>query len=350
MADNPYATTMTFNYPMNYCAGVKEHTGHPWVVYGTGAIPSTVGTAYWGTGHEAVFPSSYGGFDAYLNIFWVGQGTWTITATAPYYSWIFGFSTNVGTTVNVKNFDNPGPGMGWDEPYSIWQAVYENMGPYGQYCILSGNEMDCTLQAGGNKGKVYSLGGMGNFYFYYWANECTGVDSQWAMCLFVEDCLAIPVNVPGASNASNPYAYAGYTFDVGVATLMPYVSSGSCWLQMMYEYYDKPNGVVKGVFLDFIWPNPSPPPPNGPENWLQEYNGNFGRIFWNALFWPMPLPTLWAATVMPGYPACCCNGTTVGGHSPVKVPIPPDPALMCVEVVFTGFMPPSTASYHAVFF
>jgi len=328
--DNPWSTNMTFNYPVNYCLGLEPHSGAPWIVYGTSGLPATVPSAV--AGKEMVFPSSYGGFDAYLNMWAFGAATWNIPSTAAYYGWSFAF------TVAPTNF------IALPSVQSVYQYTWEWLGPFGQYQLFSGNEMDCTLANGGNKGRIYSIGKIGDTgYFYYWNNACTGVDGAWAMSLLVNDAVTVPVNVPGAPNASNPFV--NYGFDAGVTTLTPLASSGSCFLKAMYEDVFNPG---TGRALLAASPYSGPCVPYGPAGFRLAHAWDPITAFFAGIYF------VWGAQppgIVPGYPAAQF-GTTVAGAS-IGVPIPPDPSLLCLELKYSGYSTNGrapTASFQVCYF
>ena len=78
--DNPGSPGMSFDYPVLFCTGAVPHSGSPAPTYG-GNIPSSVPIV---GGHAWLFPSSMGGWDAYLNVFSVGAASWVIPSTAPF--------------------------------------------------------------------------------------------------------------------------------------------------------------------------------------------------------------------------------------------------------------------------
>jgi len=328
--DNPYATSMTFDYPVNYCLGLTPHTGAPWVVYGTSGLPATVPSAV--AGKEMVFPSSYGGFDAYVNMWAFGAGSWSIPSTLPYYGWLFAFVTTPTNFIALPSVQ------------SVYQYTWEWLGPNGQYQLFSGNEMDCTTVNGGNKGRIYSIGNIGDTnYFYYWNNACSGVDGAWDMGLFLNDAVTIPVNVPGASNASNPFV--NYTFDAGVTCLTPLVSSGSCFLKALYDDVFNPGIPTKGRILVAASPYSGPATPYGPLGNRLPMAYDPIAAFFATLFY------VWQAIPAAGYPGQMW-GTSVSAAS-VPVPIPPSPSLLCFEAKFCGWSlqgKAPTASYQVCMF
>jgi hypothetical protein len=309
--DNPWSTNMTFNYPVNYCLGLEPHSGPPWVVYSS---PNGM-----------VFPSSYGGFDPYLNIFAFGGASWNIPSTSPYYGYTFAFVTTPSNFIALPSV----------------QSVYQYIWEAGQYLVVSGDELDSTLKNGAHKGRGYSIGTDNiSGYFYFWNNSCTGVDTAWDMCLLVNDAVTVPVNVPGSPGSP----FAKYGFDVGVATLMPVLTSNSV-LKVMYEDVFNPG---TGRALLAASPYNGPAVPYGPVGFRLPHAWDPITAFFAGIWW------VWGAIppgIVPGYPAAS-YGTTVGGHS-ANVTIPTLPSLKCLELKFSGFSTAGrapTASYMICFF
>jgi hypothetical protein len=308
--DNPYATTMTFDYPVLYCLGTVPHTGHPWVVYGGTQTNLPVPFDF----KDWTFPSSFGGFDDYFNVFEYFSTAWDVSSTLPWYGWTFSLTggptaaTYLGSTI------------------SIYQYTYENFGPHGQYQLLSGNEMDCTQIEGGQKGKNYYLGSVGDTnWFFYNSNDCTGGQNQWAMCLFLEDAITFPINRLGATNASNPYAADG--FDVGVATLMPNMMSTAWSFQALYEDYNADGD--QHLCIGSI-------PSLGTQNWKKagyRLPGRFSSDPVAQLFYA--LNALTRGTTASGFVAPVF-GTMVAGLGPFPIPFY-DPIAKCFEVRLWGF-------------
>lgn len=336
IVDNPWSTNMTWDYPLNYCTGITGHTGAPQPIYGSN-IPAGVGTSWPQAGLEYIMPSSYGSFNPYLNIFATSDFTFNIPSTAPYYGWLFAATIPAGSAILVPSNT------------SIYEYCFEQFGPYGQYCLASGDEYDCTLAAGGNKGKNYLVLNIGDSgYFGYFNNTCTGGSFEWDMCVFVDDAITVPVNVPGSANGGNPFA--AYGFDAGSGCITPNVLSGSCFLKAMYEDYANPG---KGRFLLAGSPWVGFAPYGTPSKGVP-----YGKAG-NRVPHPVDLVTnvftsltaIWFATTLPGYPGCMF-GSTVGGHS-IGVPMPPDPNFKCFELRFSGFSANGatpTASYMVCFF
>lgn len=323
--DNPYATSMTFNYPVNYCLGLKPHSSWPWLVYQSHlpmSMPSAIADKIW------VFPSTYGGFDSYLNVFATGVATWNFPSTLPYYGFWFAFVTATSNTITLASNS------------SVYEFVFENCGPYGHYILSSHNEMDCTTLNGGNKGRNYMIGTIDHGGWYYYNNGCTGGSVEWGMCIFVQDAVTIPVNVPGAPNSWN--GFASYGFDVGISTLTPLASSGQCTLKAMYEDYLNP-GTSRALIAASPWSGPCVP--YGPAGFRIPHAWDAVTNFFSGLWW------VWQGNLAPGYPASM-YGTTVGGHS-IGVPIPADPALLCLELKYSGFSvngKAPTASFMVCYF
>jgi hypothetical protein len=340
--DNPYSTTMTWNYPLNYALGLKSVSGSPGPVHNN-VVPSSVqylasaGLASSIVGKTIIYPSSYGGFDQYLNIFAVAGGTWTLPSTKPYYGVEFAYTVLPSNAFLIESNT------------SIYEYVWENLGPHGQYTSISDNERDCSMSKGGNKGKGYAIGQIGDTpYFYFWENKGDGVYTAWAMCLFVEDAVTIPVNVPGDLSLANPFVY--YGFDVGSATVTPRITDHVWFLQAMTEDYDH-SGSIRYLLADSPWykyvpyGTLAPCVPYGPNGYrLPHQYDVVARYF-------VSLSDIWQHRPLPGYPACM-YGTTTGGHS-IAVPVDEDPKMLGMELKFCGFsgngLAP-TASYMVTFF
>jgi hypothetical protein len=324
--DNPAQPTMSFDYPVLFCTGVVPHTGFPMPIYG-GTVPTTVAIV---GGRGMIFPSSFGGFDGYLNIFAVGGASWTIPSTQPYYGWSFAFIGPCNTAIQLASGT------------SIWEYVWAQRGPNSQYLLLSGNESDC-LGGGGNKGRNYSIiGDFDNGYLWAWLNQCTGTGVEWSMCLFLCDTISIPYNVPGAPNAANPYAV--YGFDVGTGTVTPYLMSGCVNLGFVTEDWTGLNagaGHIATASFAF-WPcipygKKGYRVPHGFDLLTNLFLGVSG-LFYHVSTFPYP---------------GCMFGSTTGGHS-LAVPFPPDPALQCQEIRYAtydlGKGRPMSASYMVTYF
>lgn len=328
--DNPYSTHMSWNYPVNYATGSTPVNGPPNSMY-YAELPTTLPSCI--RSRPMVFPSSHGVFDAYMNIFAACTLTWTL----PSYSWhLYGLDFAVilasGESIEVPS------------GCSIYEYVWENNGPCGQYVFLSGDEMDCTGTAGGNKGKSYSVGTEGNGpYFYYFNNAGSGSREEWRMSLFVADAVTIPVNVPGSTKYRNPFA--AYGFDVGSATITPLASSGQCQLKIMYEDVDNP-GTNRALLAASPWSGPAIP--YGPAGYRIPHAWDSFTSFFTGFWW------LWGAFppgIAPGFPAAQF-GSTVGGHS-IALPIPASPMLLGFELKFSGFSlngKAPSASYMATYF
>jgi hypothetical protein len=327
--DNPYGTGMSWNYPLNYALGTTPVTGPPNSM-SYAVLPSTLPSCI--RSRPMVFPSSHGVFDAYMNIFAACTLTWTIPSS----SWhLYGLNYAVILASN-ETIEIP-------SNCSIYEYVWENTGPYAQYVLLSGNEVDCTGTAGGNKGKSYSVGteGLGP-YFYYFDNPGTGSCEEWRMCLFVNDAVTIPVNAPGVPSNTNPFA--SYGFDVGSATITPLASSGHLYLQAMYEDVHNP-GTDRILIAASPWSGPAVP--YGPAGYRIPHAWDPVTDFFTGLcFVWRPLPP----GIAPGFPAAQF-GTTVGGRS-IPFPVPPSAALVGFELKFSSFSmngKAPTASYMVTY-
>ena len=295
--DNPYATTMTFDYPALYCLGTVPHAGHPWVVYGGTQTNLTAPFDY----KDMSFPSSFGGFDDYINAFTYAATAWYTSSVTPFYGWNFAFLNETSGMTYLAS------------GVSIYQYTFENFNiggqGYAQYQLLSGNEMDCTQLLGGNKGKNYYLGSVGDTnWFFYSNNSCTGGQNAWAMCLFLEDAVTFPVNRPGATNGSNPYQPDG--FDTGVATVCPNMSSTQWSFQALYEDYDSAGDSYFAL---------ASLPSLGTQGWKNgmRFPGRWSNDPVRALFFQLKILT--TATVQAGFTACMF-GTTTGAISPFPIP------------------------------
>lgn len=323
--DNPYGTDMSFDYPSLFYNSIVPHTGFPMPVYG-GTVPTTVPII---GGNQFVFPGAAQGLNAYLNIFAYGDGTWNIPSTAPFYGWSFGFNASCLSAMTVPSV------------HSIVEIDWTNKGPYGQYTLMDGNTPDC-IGGAGNKGRNYSIiMDADNGYLWAWTNACTGVQQEWAMCLFVCDAVTVPVNAPGATNASNPYV--AYDFDVGVATFMPYLSSGGASIGFVTEDYTGAGGtrIIMGAFA--FWPC------IGPYSKFN-YRVPHGWDVLTDLF--LGISFLFIHTPVLPYPACMF-GTTIGAHTGM-LPFPADPALLGAEIRWSSYASgkgePMSASYMATYF
>lgn len=217
--DNPHNAFMSFDYPKLFCDGTVPASGFPQPIYG-GVIPTGVSGI---GGYGLVFPSSQGGFDAYLNFFAVGNASWSIPSGGAFYGYSFGFTIPCASALTLPSNS------------SVWENIWLSKGPYGQYCLLDGNNMDCLGTSGvGNKGRNYSLTcDYDNGYLWGWTNQGGGTGLEWAMCLFVCDAVTVPVN--SGNTPGNPFF--NYGFDVGTTTLTPYLSSNCVQLGFMTDDY-----------------------------------------------------------------------------------------------------------------
>ncbi|MBU0754427.1 MAG: hypothetical protein KJ645_04765, partial [Planctomycetes bacterium] len=331
--DNPYATTMTWPYPFMHFAGLT-HNGFPGHIYShvyPVAAPSVLFK------RRTIVPSSLGGLDATdANNLAFGATTFTIASTAPLYGWNFGYSGPAASAFTLPS------------NISIYQYVYEGLGPYGQYQALSANEWDCTSATGGTKGRNHMLFRDDN-YIYTYTNPCTGGFITWGMCLFVTDAVAIPVNIPGALNPHNPFAYAGYTFDVGEGCVTPLSSSNQLQFQMTYEDYQNP-GTSRFMLMGSPWVNYVP-------LGVKANCIPFGPVG-NRLAHTVDALTDTAFTLLPFtvsgasglYPACMW-GTTIGALGGIPLPLPN--YFGGLEIKFTGISTTGrtpSASFHVTYF
>jgi len=337
--DNPWTTSMTWPYPLMHFLGFP-HSGFPNNIHGRtypNWFPSAMAKRFF------ILPSSNGGIDTYMNLFVWGQATFMIPTTSPFYGWNFAFTVPAASAFTLPS------------GISIYEAVFESLGPNGQYCLLSGNEYDCTGNtpgtAGGYKG-VNPLFLWDDLYIYGWLNSCTGADTAYDMCLFLEDAVTIPVNLPGTTNWANPYPYWGYQFDVGTGTVTPNSSSGVLQFQAQYEDYSRP-GRVRFVLVGSPWiafvplGTPAPALPYGPV-------GNRLPHGWDIV--TQSFLGIWPFTQSQAphglYPACIF-GTTIGSLGGPFGPLPVPNNFGGVELRICGADlagAPCTASYMVTFF
>lgn len=324
--DNPYATTMSYDYPYLFCTGQIPANGGPKPVYG-GVVPTTVPVV---GGHRWQFPSSMGGWNAYLNIFATLGASFMVPSTTPFYGVKFAISWNCASALTVPS------------SHSILEFLWANKGgPFGQYLTKSGDEVDC-LGGRGNPGRNYSITcDADNGKYWYWNNSGAGVDDEWAFCLQVCDAITIPVNVPGGQTTRNPFL--SYGFDVGIPCLFPKLSTNCVQLGFMTEDYTG-LGTSRIVLASFAgWPCVGP-------YGKQDYRIPHGFDVLTSLF--MNLAPVFMHTLAPGYPASMM-GTTTGGHS-ILLPFPADPVLMCAEIRYSSFpvgaVHPMSASYMSTYF
>jgi hypothetical protein len=263
------------------------------------------------------YPTSADGFTytPYLNIFATISDVMTIPSTVPAYGYEFGWLLASPSVVTVPSY------------YSIYQYTWENIGDDCQYLAVSYDEDDCMGTGGANKGKNYSIMGLPDtFYFGYWPNPCTGAGVEWAQCLYVQDVVSIPVNVPGSSDVSNPFA--PYGFDVGVATVTPLASSGAAMIQLYTESHNAPAGSARILFCE--WKGAGSAVPYGPAGFrLPHAFDTFAGI--SASIAPATTHIL-----LPGAPACMF-GTTTAGWSSVPISVPPVAGITGLELIFCSF-------------
>jgi hypothetical protein len=317
--DNPYASTMSFDYPTLF-TGVYtpppiSNSGAPMPIYGN-AVPTTIPLAYGPSG--MIFPSSLGGQDAYLNIFAIGGASWVIPTTAPFYGWLFGFSIPCWTLQSVISLPSSN---------SVWQFVWEAKGPNDQYAILSANELDCAGGVG-QKGRNYSLiSDFDNGSLWYWSTVTNAVGVEWDMCLWVCDMMTIPYTIPGAPNAANPYA--AYGFDVGINNTCPAQTTGCHNIGFMtQDFTGKTGDAGVTVLAAFGFPFP------------KAYIPVFKPLYRIPVFDILTttflgLHPLFLHFPQLDYPAPMW-GDTIGAHS-LAIPFPPDVGLVGIEFTFYGF-------------
>jgi hypothetical protein len=337
--DNPWATSMTWPYPLMHFLGFP-HSGFPNNIHGR-VYPNWFPSAM--AGRSFVLPSSNGGIDTYMNLFAWGDATWQIPSTSPFYGWNFAFTIPAASAFTLPS------------GISLWEWIYESLGPHGQYSLLSGNEYDCTGNtpgtAGGFKG-VNPLILADDIYIYGWLNSCDGADTAYDMCLFLEDAITIPLNLPGTTNWANPYPYWGYQFDVGTGTLTPNSSSNVLLFQPQYEDYSRP-GRLRFVLVGSPWVGflplgtPAPCVPYGPV-------GNRVPHTWDLLTDTFLGILGLTQSIAPHglYPACIF-GTTIGSLGGAFGPLPVPNNFGGVELRICGADTagqPCTASYMITFF
>ena len=323
--DNPGVSAMTYDYPVSFCTGAVPHTGAPQPTYG-GSTPSVVpivGDQNW------LYPSSFGGHDAYLNIFAVGGASWLVPSTAAYQGVQFGFNFDCASAITVPSGN------------SILQFTWNMFGPFGQYVTLGPIDTAC-IGGSGNKGRNYSLiSDSDNGYIWYWNNTCTGIGQEWVMCLWVCDTVTIPVNAPGTTHASNPFL--AYNFSVGQGTLTPLLSSNCVQMGFMSQDYTGLQG-PRMALAAFAFSPTAPVPYAKKGSRLPHGYDLLTNIFLNVAQVFMHVP-------QPGYPACMF-GTTIGAHS-AFLPFPYDPVLLCAEIKYSTFSPSdnsSSAAYQVCYF
>ncbi len=323
--DNPYSTDMSFDYPMLYLTGQVPVSGYPNPIYG-GNVPTSVPVI---GGSRFQFPSSMGGFDAYMNIFATVAASWLVPSTTPFYGVKFGVYWDCASAITVPSST------------SIWEFLWVKKGPYGQYLTKSGDEIDCM----GNKGnpcRNYSIiSDSANGQLWSWRHPGAGVDDDFAFALFLCDAITIPVNVPGDPDTRNPFASFG--FDVGVPCLMPKASLNCVQLGFMTEDYTGLGGTRIPMASMALWPCIGP---FGKKN----YRIPHGFDVVTQLF--LTLAPIFGHTPAPGYPASMM-GSTTGAHS-TMLPMPADPALFGAEIRYSTYAvgggQPMSASFMATYF
>jgi hypothetical protein len=325
--DNPYQTTMSFDYPMLFATGVVPHTGFPMPIYG-GLVPTTVPDV---GGNRFQYPSSMGGFDGYMNIFATYAGTFMVPSSQPDTAYTFSIIGDCTTGSVITLPSN----------YSIWEVLWCKKGPVGHYAVFS-CEGDCNQTWwAGQKGRNYSImmdndGG----YIWYWTNGCDGTGEEMDMGLYLCDAITIPVNIPGAYWGQ---PYTGYGFDVGATCLTPYLSSGNLQLGFMSMDYagDQQYRFIMAAFkIPGVTIGPYKSGYRLPHGW---------DIFTNLFLSIIPV---FQHQLKQGYPSSMF-GTTAGGHT-TFLPFPPDPILIGLEVVYsslpTQLKYPPSAGFTVVYF
>jgi hypothetical protein len=341
--DNPYDTTvygtppnthigMGWDYPRNFCQGVGDTGALPDFIWG-GTIPGTVPAI--GGNHGVVFPSSYTGDDQYWNIFAVSSGGVTSPVPTPFTIWSFAIAGTCGGIWTVPS------------SHSVYEFVWccRPQTNVAQYINISAFEYDCTGTAGGligNKmGRNYTIGGdYDNGRYWGWS-----VSIEAGHCLFLCDIVTLPVNSPGSPMGMNPYA--AYGFDTGIAMVTPYSSAGCVTLRFMTQANQSPGfvrvvtgGLHYGRTLTVPW------------QWGDMFGNNPQCLVgWSIYGWRVPhawdfitnllisSATIFIHVPQPGYPSSYF-ASSVGAHTPFPVPVPPDPALHCLELHFASMQFP----------
>lgn len=305
--DNPYASSMSFDYPLLYFTGAVSHSGAPQPIYWA-QIPSAVPDV---GGYLWLMPSSSGGWNAYLNIFATLAASWIIPSTNPNTAYDFSIMWNASSVLTVPS------------SCSIWEFVYSMKGDSGQYLVYS-CEGDCNKTWwAGNKGRNYSIiCDIDNNLLWYWGNGCSGTGAELDMGLFLLDSITIPVNVPGAYWGT---PYVSYGFDVGTTCLTPYLSSNNLKLKFMTMDYTGPSDrIVVAAFG--LWPAIGP-------IGKKKYRLPHGWDVLTSLF--VSISSTFFHQLQPGYPSSM-YGTTFGAHT-ATVPFPYDPVLQGAEIKYSSW-------------
>jgi len=117
---DPYnPTKMSWPYPRTWCGGATPPSQPNHLSYGS--LPSSLPSVY--SDQSIILPSSYGGYDEYMNIMAIGYETWTIPSTLPEYAFTFQFITSSqGDDVTYMNFYQ-------NSNTAITIDVWPNVGP-----------------------------------------------------------------------------------------------------------------------------------------------------------------------------------------------------------------------------
>jgi hypothetical protein len=142
------------------------------------------------------------------------------------------------------------------------------------------------------------------------------------MCLWTCDVVCIPQNIPGATNAANPYAV--YGFDLGTGSITPYMTSGAYLLAFADIKHDGAGKTFAHLasLPTFYGINP-----------ITYKKGKYrltGFDLITNIF--LGLVPLFNTTLGP-FPANW--GTTVGGYTPTAFPLF-DPLLKCAQMRFSA--------------
>lgn len=321
--DSPYATDtkingskgMGWDYPKMLCLG--SVTGAlPDFIWG-GRLPGVVPLI--GGNHRGQFPSSLGGLDSYWNFFAVATGSVVTSLPNPFNIWVFGLAGDCTAPITAPSNS------------SIFEYVWVNRPQtvVPQYMLVAGDEFDCTGTAAGNvgnKARNFTVTcDSDNGWYWGWGSTYEAGHSL-AVC----DIVTIPVNVPG-NTVSGINPYIGLGFDVGGASVTPFVSSGCVTLQFMSLANQAPGAVRATLASLNYWPGAAP--------WSMTFAfgpGGLKRIAhsWDVITGLMfKLVTVFAHTPLAGYPGYMF--ASHAGANSIGVPFPPDPFAFCLELRFS---------------
>jgi hypothetical protein len=336
---------MPWDYPKVFCLGLETGT-LPDFIWG-GVLPVTIPGV--GGDHGMVFPSSCGGDNQYWNVFAVATGSIVTSLPTPFYIWFFGLSAQCTDPLTVPS------------NYSIYEYVW-NCRPErvtDQYLLISADEYDCSGTVAGNvgnkMGRNYSIiGDYDNGYYWGW-----GSSIELGMCLAVCDIVTIPVNTPGNPGPLNPYNGTNNVngqFDVGIATVTPFASSGCASLRFM-TLANQSAGYARAVLGAFgsldgfffpagpiipnVWMWPGPGICQGPWNNCIPYGALGWRVphTWDAITGLMfKIVLVFAHIPMPDYPGYMF--ASHAGIDTIPLTLPPDPLLLCTELRWSSLQFP----------